>query len=101
MRRRQLQALVRLRTDGVAEVLQPAPALEGHSPQLPPHRLDDAGWTDARSSMRCTVLGAPHTYRIWVTDFDGENLRGGSRAEAVASGVATFKQLLLLPSCAA
>ena len=58
----------------------------------PPHRLDDAGWTDARSSMRCTVLGAPHTYRTWVTDFDGENLRDGFGAEAGVSGMQTFKK---------
>ena len=34
--RRQLQPPVRLRTDGVAEVPQLAPALEGHSPHLAP-----------------------------------------------------------------
>ena len=67
----------------------------------PPHRLDNAGWTDARSSFRCTVLGAPRTRRTWVTDLDGENLRDGFGAEVGAGGMETFKKLLLLFSCAA
>ena len=80
--RRQLQPPVGLRTDLVARI-HPCP-----DPTAPRHRLWEApsefGRRDgpALGGILEKGAGASRTYRSWVTDCDGENLRDGSGAEA-------------------
>jgi len=64
--RRQLHALVRLRTDGAAEVPQFASGLEGHAPALAPHRRDAAvGGPMLRAHQWLQIL-TPRSVRTWV-----------------------------------
>ena len=83
---------IRLRTDGVAEVHQFSPALEGHPPQLAPHRRGAAVGGPMLRAHQDAPTRAPRSVCAWVTVFDGENLRDGCIGEAGPSGVETFKK---------
>src|SRR2546422_310298 len=63
--RRQLQALVRLRTTSHSSGPSLAGSTEGHPPSPAPHRDCDAGWTDARISPASPRPPHNGTF-IWV-----------------------------------